>query len=848
MNSFTAAHLRRGAVSLRPFALNQHSTGAASLRPYAQTLLRSCGGRRPACRWFGRPRPNAGAAQQAAVCGTQQAAGTPPAPARGTRASTQRAHFSNTTTPPHNSSSIFHLSSFLFSLCFGFRVSDFGFLPRVLAAVLLLALAQVSASAFDKIIVPEKAHPATLAAARIIAQKLALPESAIQVVAQPVAAPGCVLLKIVPEQPGLKHDGYTAAFANGGATICGARPRSLLFAAGDVHLWRERSTGTLTRDPAFATRTAAFHTRHSIAEFVAALGCNIVLGGSSGTVTFEKTLPEVFQQLDAATQAKLRKQQASDAARQAALVQECRDADVDYYPLLYGNDMARWSSGLLAAALKVFPSAQGTPATQSWERAALCPSDPATWKIIEAYVREFAQQSPGGGLYATFWDHYGIFCQCVRCQKNGLNQFPNELAECVRHYHAALAPLGKQLVVRTWSSGVPHWLGEQWVHAPGYDHFGGAATDLWARVIRELPPEIVIQTKVYHADCQPDARFSPLLGKAKPHPEIAEWQITGQTTGRFYFPAATVNHTAQTMRKSLELVGAAGGVSLYLGGTKQARYDLLDDIANSINVYAWRELAWQPDADVDKIWMDWATPIFGAQAARHIVNALKLSEPAVNRLFSALGLGSDTNSGFPNSIARRETLLKYTNRYFLPEGAQALAPTLENVQRVIAEKDDCLKQIDEMFRELELAKPHLKKEQAAELATRFDWLRECAICAKALDESLWRYRYLRARAELLTTDPEQLKFLAQSFDIVQAHRRTLFRFDPKQKFSCYDVTLGELPGKPSLGSPVTMMREVFDASRTCIESAIGPDALAAAWLRGPAPAAKAPAKAAEAGE
>ena len=692
----------------------------------------------------------------------------------------------------------------------------------------MAALLLVNAQAFDKIILPDSAPPAARAAAKIIAQKLALPETAIQ---SGPATSGSLALKIVPNQPALKHDGYTVTFSGGGATICGVRPRSLLFAAGEVHLWRNQNTGTLTRDPAFAIRTAAFYTRHSIAEFVAELGCNIVLGGSSGTVTFEKTLPEVFQNLDAATQAKLRQKQAADAARQAALVQECRDADVDFYPLLYGNDMARWSPALLAAALKVYPSARGTSATQSWERAALCPSDPATWKIIEAYVREFAQQTPGGGMYATFWDHYGIFCQCERCRKNGLDKFPNELAECVRHYHAALKPIGKQLVVRTWSSGVPHWLGEQWVHAPGYDNFGGAATDLWARVIRELSPEIVLQTKVYHADCQPDARFSPLLGQAKPHTEIAEWQITGQTTGRFYLPASTVNHTAQTMRKSFALVGPAGGVSLYLGGTKQARYDLLDDIANSINVRAWRALAWQPDADVDKIWLDWATPIFGARAAPHIVKALQLSESCVNRLFSALGLGSDTNSGFPSNIARRETLLKYTNRYFLPEGQRALAPTLENVQRVIAEKDDCLRQIDEMFRELELAKPHLKPEQAAELATRFYWLREFAVCAKALDESLWRYRYLRDQAEMLTTDPEQLKFLAQAYDVIQAHRKTLFRFDPAQQFSCYDVPLGQLPAKPSLGSPVGLMRELYDASRTCIESATGPDALPAAWLR-----------------
>jgi len=136
------------------------------------------------------------------------------------------------------------------------------------------------------------------------------------------------------------------------------------------------------------------------------------------------------------------------------------------------------------------------------------------------------------------------------------------------------------------------------------------------------------------------------------------------------------------MRKSLELVGPSGCVSIYPGATKQPQFELLDDIANSINVRAWRELSWQPDADVHRIWMDWATPIFGATAARHVVNALKLSEDAVNRTFSTLALGTDTNSGFANTIARRETLLKYREPLFSARGpAQPRADTGECAAR-----------------------------------------------------------------------------------------------------------------------------------------------------------------------
>lgn len=412
-----------------------------------------------------------------------------------------------------------------------------------------------------------------------------------------------------------------------------------------------------------------------------------------------------------------------------------------------------------------------------------------------------------------------------------MNQFSNQVAACVSHFRAALAPLNRKLVVRTWSSGVPHWFRDQWVHAPGNNGFSGAAQALWSRVIAEVPADVVLQTKVYDSDCQPDAPFSSLLGHAGKHGEIAEYQITGQTTGRFYFPAATVNHTAWTMRKSLGLIGEGNGVFIDGGAAQQSDFNLLKDIANSINAYAWRELSWNVNKDVNAIWMEWAAPIYGERAAPHIVAALKLSESTVNRLFSTLGLGTDTNSGFPDSIQRRETLLKYTNRYFDPEDAKFLEPTTENIQRVIDEKDECLKAIDEMFRELELARPYLRKEQADELATRFDWLREFAIVAKHLNESLWRYRYLRHEAAMLTTDPEQVKFLAASYDAVTEHAAKLFRFDPAQKFSCYSVPLGRLNRPPSLGDPMPLMRELYDESRKYVEEFVGPDYLPSAWKR-----------------
>jgi hypothetical protein len=696
---------------------------------------------------------------------------------------------------------------------------------------------------YKKILIPENSHPAVKSAARILAQKMALPESAIQTV-DDSAVPGSqeIILTVSPVTGAqaqllgsavnnIKNDGYAIAFRDGGALICGVRPRSLLFAAGDFHQWRDETSGTFVRDPAFAIRTAQYHGSRPVLEYVSALGINLLIERSRAAVSFKQTLPEVYNQLSRQNQKRLDLQSRANAEGNSKLLQDCRDADVPYYSFLYGNDLRRWSEVLYEAVLKAYPSVKGKEAPSSWEKASLCPSEPMTWKIIDAYLREFVEQTQADGLYVTFWDNYGIYCQCDRCVKSGLNKFPNQLYKCVKQYRDTLSSMGKKLIVRTWSSGVPHWFSDQWVHAPGYDNFGGTGFELWSRVIKELPADITLQTKVYHADCQPDARFTTLLGKAQPHTEIAEYQIAGQTTGRFYFPASTVNHTAWTMKKSLTLVGPNGGVSLFPGGTRQTNYSLLDDILNSINVYAWRELSWDVNADLDKVWMDWAVPIYGEKAAPHIVKALKLSEDAVNYTFSTLGMGSSTNSDFAKTIRRRETLLMYTNRHFLPEYAKNLEPTKENIQRVVKEKKECLKKIDEMFRELELARPYLRKEQADELATRFDWLKEFAIVKRYLEESLWRYRYLRHLASILTTDPEQMKYLAQAYDAVREHQERLFRYQPEQKFSCYNTTLGKLRTKPGLGNPLPLMKELYEQSKEYVEEFVGPDYLPAEWNR-----------------
>lgn len=704
-----------------------------------------------------------------------------------------------------------------------------------------------SSAGYKRILIPRNCHEAVKSAAQIMARNLAMPPTAIhEYSGKGTPHTNEIMLMVLPDASNeqkkllgtmeIKQDGYAAVALHDGLLIVGARPRSLLFAAGEPHHWKAlgaaSSPTTLLRNPSFALRISTFHNERSVAEMVAMLGTNFFTASMHTTLCFKDTLPEVYQRLSAADQQRFSAEAAANKAANAKLVQEFHDADVTIYANLpYGNNFSRWSPALYEAAMQVYPSAKGTPEQHSWEKAALCPSDQATWKIFGAAVKDVAEQTQADGLSATFWDQFGIFCHDERCRNNGLDQFKNEVQAAISHYHAVLAPMGKKLHMRTWSSGCPHWLGDQYVHAPGYGQFSESHYELWSRVVHDTSPDILMQTKVYHSDCEPDPPFDTMLGKCNPHTEIVEYQITGQTLGRHYFPASTVDFTARTLKRSLELVGPEGGAEIDAGGTHQSNYNVYDDILNNSNVFAWRELTWNVNADLDQVWLNWATPIYGEQAAPHIVKAMRLSEEAVYRTFSPLGFGSDTNSGFAGNIQRRETLLRYTNRYYLPEYAKKLQPMKENIDLIVQEKTECLHTVDAMFAALESAKPHLAKAQADELSTRFDWLREFALCNTALDIALWRYRYLRNLQAMLTTDPAEMKPIAAAFDLVHEHATKLFRYDPSLKFSCYDTTLGNLHIRPSLGSPLPLMKELYAKSAAAVVDSMGPEGIPASLLR-----------------
>ena len=619
-----------------------------------------------------------------------------------------------------------------------------------------------------------------------------------------------IVFVVDPNDSTLEFDGYKVERRGGDFVVTGARARSEIYARYDEPLWKDLKNGEMfVRNPAFETRFLNVRAteRHGIKDYLAATGCNLVQLGRLYGVSFEETLPEVFAALPKEEQNRLRKARRATQRSAAAQVRELADLDVPAYPLLYGCDAMKWNKMLCAAFLKVHPSAKAVNPPKSWEKGILCPSDPATARFIEAFVFEVASNADYEGIVATFWDDYGLNCHCARCHANGNDTFGNQVAFAVGCFERACAKAKKKLIVRTWASGAAHWLRDEWVHAPGYGGPTGEPLSVWGKAYANLRPETVIQTKVYNADCQPNAPFSLLLGelnKVKPQSvEFAEWQITGQTLGKQWLPASVVEDTAWRMKEARKRVGPKGGVALYAGGYHNPGYEALDDVMNSLNLYAWRELSWNPEKSVATICKEWSVRAFG-KVEPHVIAAMRASERAVVASFSPLGLGAPTESNFAKNRARRESLLRYTNRYFLPEGEAALVPTRENIARVLSEKDAALAAVDGMRAELEQA--DLPANAKGEMLLRTDWLRAHLVVSRALDGALWRLRYLETLAPADKDFDSVRQAIAADFETVRVHARDLFAGAVGRTFSFYTDPAQER--QITLGSPVGLARDL----------------------------------------
>lgn len=160
---------------------------------------------------------------------------------------------------------------------------------------------------YTRIHIPEGAHPAVRTAAEILAGKLGLKDDPISTYRGSAASRrgGIVLaLKETRSVPAsvsgpIVRDGYAVSADGNGLMVCGARPRSLLFAAGEPHHWITQKSGVWLRNPDFTLRLAGGHPNYKPAQLAAVLGANTFTAPLRASISLREQMPEVYAKLSA---------------------------------------------------------------------------------------------------------------------------------------------------------------------------------------------------------------------------------------------------------------------------------------------------------------------------------------------------------------------------------------------------------------------------------------------------------------------------------------------------------------------------------------------------------------------
>jgi len=190
----------------------------------------------------------------------------------------------------------------------------------ILLSLLFCYLVPLKAQNFQYIALQKNAHPAVKSAAKIMARKLNIPENHIiekrsisippkGTIVLDYGKPSRKQLRYIGQDPRkVEYDGYLIKFNGNRALIFGKRPRSLLYAAGDVHWWKNRTSGIYVRQPEFKTRDISLGGGHSqsVADQVAELGANaFFVRFSANFISLKKEFPQVYKNIPESARKKM---------------------------------------------------------------------------------------------------------------------------------------------------------------------------------------------------------------------------------------------------------------------------------------------------------------------------------------------------------------------------------------------------------------------------------------------------------------------------------------------------------------------------------------------------------------
>ena len=364
-------------------------------------------------------------------------------------------------------------------------------------------------------------------------------------------------------------------------------------------------------------------------------------------------------------------------------------------------------------------------------------NDAATWPWLQDRYRSLFQALPEiDGVILTLTetryrgdDDNEIFSSLLPAER--LAKAINTIYEVCQEFH-------KGLYVRTFT-WVPKSL--TWM----------------VEALRHVPDEVRVMSKEAWGDWFQYSPYNSFIGVMGNHPQIMEFDLWGEYAGGGHLPWCYPDYMKDRLRDGLKkgIVGAVGRVHSP-GRVPRENHgasppDQGFSNLSEFNIYTLARLLENPETEVEEIWQQWASERFGAQAASHVISALKRTNDIVQKTFFLFGFVflSDRHPTFTKAETREhiEFGVRFHSQWnpaLKLLGESLLRPTEETVIRVTHEKDEAISLCVKSLHDLEEAKPFLKEADYVALHKAFERALMTARVWRMLSRITLRYRWMQS--------------------------------------------------------------------------------------------------------
>jgi len=227
-----------------------------------------------------------------------------------------------------------------------------------------------------------------------------------------------------------------------------------------------------------------------------------------------------------------------------------------------------------------------------------------------------------GGLWSAPWE-----CKCKKCSRYSKQEL---LLKAIEVIAGALEEVGGVLLYKNVSDR-PKLVGQE--------------VEIFSGLSGKLPDNAFITFKTFYKDFRPphppNPMFYKLTGEER-QPYVVEFQIFPEYRGGEHMPCYMGDRWAE-IAKLAGRKRVSGFLGIFTIGE-----DKYDHPLNMVNWEVFGALAWNPNADVERVARDWIGRRFGKEVQDGVFAILKKSYDASMKLMFAKGIMSQNHSALPS--------------------------------------------------------------------------------------------------------------------------------------------------------------------------------------------------------